>query len=123
MLRELLRARLAHPGVGDSVWEDRVFRWIVAAGEEPPERHVQVLLNGAVRVLDMAYPRRMIAIEFDGFEHHQFRRRYHADAGRYSELALAGWLALKVTSGHSEGEVVDRVRRALALRPDIHPPA
>ena len=46
--REMLGLRLSHLGVGDSEWEDRIFRWIVDAGLEPPERQVRVTVGGGV---------------------------------------------------------------------------
>jgi very-short-patch-repair endonuclease len=115
-LRRLLRTRLAHDGRSDSVWEDRVWQWLVAAGLDPPQRQVQVLVAGTVRILDLAYVAPRVAIEFAGFEWHGQRHRFDSDAARTTELQLQGWLVVTVTSEHSREDVVDRVRRALALR-------
>lgn len=113
-LRDVLGYRVDHPGVGDSDWADRVYGWIVEAGLEAPARQVQVTLGGTVWILDMAYPDRKIAIEFDGFDYHGRRHRFDSDAARYDELVLAGWTVLRVTSRHGEARVVEWVRRALA---------
>jgi hypothetical protein len=116
-VRELLRFRIEHPGVGDSEWADRIYGWLVAGGETPPQRQVPAVVNGVLRILDMAYPERMIAIELDGFDFHGRRHRFDADAARYDELVLAGWLVVRFTAKHSRASVLDRVHRALSLRP------
>jgi hypothetical protein len=116
-LREILQFRLEHPGLGDSQWADRVFGWIVAGGHPDPRRQVQVVVNGRVLILDMAYPDLMIAIEFDGYEHHGGRYRFDADRDRYTELNLAGWLVVQITSKTGQAQVLDQVARALAARP------
>jgi hypothetical protein len=100
-------------GPGDSEWEDRVYGWIVDAGLPAPVRQHQVVLPCGVAILDMAYPERRIGIEFDGWQWHAGRRRFDRDRVRASELALAGWTTLIVTSSQTEQEVTDRVRRAL----------
>jgi len=113
-LCELLRYRVEHPGIGDSEWADRVYGWIVDSGLEAPLRQVQVTLGGTVWILDMAYPDRKIAIEFDGYDYHGRRHRFDSDAARYDELVLAGWTVLRVTSKHGRDRVVSWVARALA---------
>lgn len=113
-LRDLLEFRVGHPGRGDSEWEDRVYGWIIDDGLESPRRQVTVILDGVQRILDMAYPDRKIAIEFDGWDYHGRRHRFDADAARYDELVLAGWTVLRVTSRHGRARVVGWVARALA---------
>jgi hypothetical protein len=100
-------------GVGDSEWEDRVFRWLVAAGLPPPVRQHPVDLPNGLALLDMAYPHDRVGIEFDGWTWHRGRGQFDRDRTRASELALAGWTIVWVTSAHQEDEVVGRVRRAL----------
>jgi hypothetical protein len=100
-------------GVGDSEWEDRVYGWLVGAGLPAPVRQHQVELpTGSIR-LDLAYPSRLVGIEFDGWAYHGGRQRFDADRIRASELALAGWTVVWVTSAQHQDEVVERVRRAL----------
>jgi very-short-patch-repair endonuclease len=91
-------------------------RWIVAAGLDAPVLQHQVIIGGRVRILDMAYVAEKVVIEFAGYDMHGRRHRFDADAVRTSELALAGWLVVTVTSKQTEAEVVDRVRRALEQR-------
>lgn len=68
--------------------------------------------------LDVAFPERRIAIELDGWSHHSSRGDFEADRRRGNELALAGWLVLRVTPTmvREEPHVVLRWVRA-ALRP------
>jgi very-short-patch-repair endonuclease len=109
---QVVSRRLAEPP-GESVAEDRVYRWLVDAGLPAPVRQHRVVLPTAVVVLDMAYPEERVGIEFDGFEWHKGRRSFDRDRERHSELAVAGWRIITVTSAHPKPDVIDRVRRAL----------
>lgn len=109
-------ARYHRDGLGDSVWEDRVYRWIVDDGLPAPIRQYPLELAGTIRRIDLAYPVCLVAVEFDGWSAHGTRRRFDADRDRTTELALAGWLVVLVTSAQSRAVVVQRVRRALAQR-------
>ncbi len=101
---------------GDSVWEDRLARCLLEAGLPQPERQHQVVLAGRVYLLDLAYPTYGVAVEFDGWEWHRTRRQFDNDRARTSELVLAGWLVVQVTSAHGEAATVGRVERALEAR-------
>ncbi|MBO0732240.1 MAG: hypothetical protein J2P57_23470 [Acidimicrobiaceae bacterium] len=117
LVRELVDARLGEDAMSESVGELRVHRWLVQAGLPPPVRQFRVAVGGVARRLDMAYPDLLIAIEFQGFRHHgRARARFDADQRRITELTLAGWLVVLVTSAMSEHEVVTMVRRARAAR-------
>lgn len=115
--RGMLELRPANPGVGDSEWEDRIFGWIVEGGLEPPLRQVRVTIGRREYVIDLAYPDPKVGLEFDGFDYHGRRWRFDADAVRYSELALAGWVIRRVTATQSREEVVAWVGEALRRRP------
>jgi hypothetical protein len=116
VLRALLAARGLEYVPGDTSWEDRLYRWIVEAGLPAPERQVWVTLDGASRQLDLAYLELKIAIEFDGWDRHQARRRFDTDRARTIDLQLAGWLVLPFTSRTSRDEVVAKVAQARAKR-------
>jgi very-short-patch-repair endonuclease len=103
-------------GVGDSEWEDRVWRWITAAGLPAPVRQHQVSLPSMAAVLDFAYPPYKVAVEFDGFASHHTRGRFDRDRVRNSELATAGWVLVIVTSTQAKAFAVRTVRRALESR-------
>lgn len=114
--REMLDFRQEHPGVGDSEWADRAWRWIVNAGLGTPIRQFRVEVNGHIYILDMAFVAEKIALEYLGFAWHGQRHRFDADARRISELQLAGWLVLPVTSRQERAELLARVRAALEMR-------
>jgi hypothetical protein len=100
-------------GVGESDWEDRVYGWLIAAGLPPPVRqHPVQLPDGPIR-LDLAYPDHLVGIEFEGWTWHGGRQRFDADRVRASELTLAGWRIVWVTSAQRAADVIARVRRAL----------
>ncbi len=117
VLRGLVEDRRGEDATSESVGELRVHRWLVKAGLPPPVRQHRVVVAGVARRLDLAYPDLRIAIEFQGFRHHgRARGRFDADQRRLTELALAGWLVVLVTSVMSEAEVVGLVRRARTAR-------
>jgi len=112
-LRRLVADRLAGPSPGDSIWVDRIARWLTGAGLPEPERQYTVVVDDRVCVLDLAYPRQLVAVEFNGWEFHQMRWRVDADHARTTALSLAGWIVVVVTSKHEPDLVVEWVRRAL----------
>lgn len=116
VLRLLLNERAGRYRTGDSPAEDQVYFWIVNAGLPPPDRQVQVLLDGKVFLLDLAYPAERIAVEYDSVRYHGGVESFHADRERLGELQLAGWLVLSVTARWSRAQVVECVGRALAER-------
>jgi len=75
-----------------------------------------VRLNGKPRHIDLAYPDLKIAIEFDGWDRHQMRRKFDDDRARSGDLQLAGWMVLQFTSNSTEQEVIGKVGRARALQ-------
>lgn len=107
---------VAGRGHGDSPPEDWVFDTIVAAGLPVPVRHYIVVVDGEIRELDMAYPEMLIAIEYDGWTIHADRSHFHKDREKVSALQLLGWIVLQVTSGWTAELLVERVRRAIAVR-------
>jgi hypothetical protein len=115
-LRRLSAQRLDRPGIGESPWEDEVFTWIVEDGLPVPVRQHLVIVAGVPRRLDLAYPPWKIALEFQSWEYHRQRSRLDRDSERTTELALAGWLVLLVTSAHRRASVLGRIRRAIVLR-------
>lgn len=116
VLRLSLDERAGAYRAGDSPAEDQVYWWIVSAGLPAPARQVQVLVDGAVVLLDLAYPAERIAIEYDSVRHHAGIEAFHADRRRLGALQLAGWIVLPITGRWSRGDVVECVRRALAGR-------
>jgi very-short-patch-repair endonuclease len=95
----------------------RTWRWMVADDIDPlPEIEFWVVVNGIRYRLDFAWPRHKVCVECDGWAHHGLRRKFRGDRDKTSELELAGWLVLPVTSDMPRHVVIDRICRALALR-------
>jgi very-short-patch-repair endonuclease len=95
----------------------RTWQWMVADETEPlPEIEFWVVINGERYRLDFAWPRLKVCVECDGWEYHGLRRKFRSDRDKTTELELAGWLVVLVTSDMSREVVLDRIRRALALR-------
>jgi Arc/MetJ family transcription regulator len=108
--------RVGQPTTGESVWEDRIAGWLVEGGLPAPVRQHEVTVRGATFRLDLAYPEWLVAVEFDGWAWHRSRRSFDHDRARLTELSLAGWLVVTVTSAHDRLATVGRVGRALSGR-------
>lgn len=94
----------------------RTLRWMLADGIEEPEIEFWVVVNGIRYRLDFAWPLLKVCVECDGWERHGLRRKFRSDRDKIAELELAGWLVVPVTSDMPRHVVIDRIRRALALR-------
>jgi hypothetical protein len=83
---------------GDSWLEQRALRLIRDAGLPLPRCQLTRRPGGggAVR-LDMSWPDRLVAAEFDGHATHATRRRRQSDGERSARLLLAGWRVVHFT--------------------------
>ncbi|MHB1534229.1 MAG: hypothetical protein ACYC1D_06395 [Acidimicrobiales bacterium] len=116
-LRERVARRLDAGKIGESIWEDRVYTWRIEAGLPIPVRQHQVVVEGRLYLIDLAYPEWKIAIEFQGFSFHgSSRPRFDRDQDRISALGVDGWIVVLVTSASDRGVVIERVRSAIATR-------
>lgn len=116
-LREL--ARLVDPRA-ESARESWTRLAIHDAGLPVPQLQHWVIADGARRYrLDLAYPDRRIAIEYDGFDsHRRSPEQLERDAERRLWLHEHGWTVIVVRTGDFTGAALDRwlneVRYALA---------
>lgn len=105
---EILDPRSESPGES---W----VRAIMREGRVPiPHCNVEVVVAGWTFRLDMAWPEKLVAAEYDGEDHHG-PEQSDRDRWRRGLLAEAGWTVLvfrKADLSHP-GELVDSVRRAL----------
>jgi hypothetical protein len=115
-LKAMVEARGLDYVAGESVWEDRIFRWIVDSGLPTPDRQVWVTIDGTNYRIDLGYVDLKIAIEFDGYDYHHLHSRHVSDRERIIALQLAGWLVLPFTAATTKQVVIDRVREARAIR-------
>lgn len=107
----------ARPGV-DSPQETRVRLGLVAAGLPEPEVAVSVENphTGSYYLLDMAYRRKKVAVEYDGDHHRHNEDQYNRDIERLQTLEQLGWTVIRVTRRSNMNSVVHDVRAALARR-------
>lgn len=117
LLRRVVADRLSH-GVTESDLEVEVLALLRTAGFPSPVRQHEIWdQDRLVRRVDLAYPEARIAIEADGFRHHDLRDRFDAERARGNDLEALGWHVLRVTHQHLTEDpqsVVRWVKRALA---------
>ncbi len=77
----------------ESPMESRL-RVALVLGGLPPEVQYPVVLRGCRYRLDLAYPQRRVAVEYDGADHRS-QRRARRDLVREAALAAAGWRVLR----------------------------
>jgi very-short-patch-repair endonuclease len=119
VLAAVLEARGAGFRPGDSPREVDLARLLVRNGLPPPVQQHQVVVDGRVYLLDLAYPDLLVGIEYDGWDAHGSRSAFDHDAARYNALQLAGWSILRFTSAAAPTRIVADVKaaRARALGP------
>lgn len=98
---------------GESAPEQRVARWLVAAGLPRPVQQHRIELGRRAARIDLAYPKALVAIEYDGWDYHRTRTAFDRDRARANELEVLGWVVLRFTSTSSRADVVALTRAAL----------
>lgn len=114
----------ARPGV-DSPQETRLRLSLVDAGLPEPEVCVSVEnpSTGYCYLLDMAYRREKVAVEYDGDHHRDDEDQYNRDIARLQTLQQLGWIVIRVTRRSDMSRVAYDVRAALIRRrrnPPVH---
>ncbi|MCW2742348.1 MAG: hypothetical protein JWR45_2770 [Blastococcus sp.] len=106
---------------------ESVLRWLLhAAGLPRPVLQHEVRDSGG-RFLgraDLAWPDRMVIVEFDG-DVHRDRDVFVNDLRRQNQLIAEGWIVLRFTSADVVGrpdDVIAEIRRALRVR-SAHSPS
>jgi very-short-patch-repair endonuclease len=129
---ELIAAR--YPGRRGSRSARRALQLVDAGAESPKESWLRLLLVDAqlppletqvpvfdrrgrlVARVDMGWPDLKIAIEYDGEQHRSDERQYAWDITRSELLVEAGWIVIRITAKDRPGDIIRRVRAALARR-------
>ena len=101
---------------GGSDRELELLSWFEQAGLPRPVQQLWVVAGGKRYCLDYAWAPAKMGLEYDGWDDHGQRLAFGYDRERRTELELAGWLILQVTSRHSRRKVVDWARRGLEQR-------
>ncbi|HEY7224885.1 MAG TPA: DUF559 domain-containing protein [Micromonosporaceae bacterium] len=105
----------------ESPQESRLRVRLTLGGLRPPAvQHAIYDANGRfVARVDLAWPERRVAIEYDGLWHVGSPAQVHADRRRLSALASLGWTVLVVTSQRLRDDLpglARELRAALRLR-------
>lgn len=95
-LHALLEARDGQAITGSAA-EVRLAQLLVNGGLPAPSRQHSVTHAGRTIRVDLAYPDRRLAIEFDSLRWHSGRARLDNDAERRNLLRAAGWEQVTVT--------------------------
>jgi very-short-patch-repair endonuclease len=113
-LRAVLSSRV-NDSAAESLLELRIIR--VLKPFEPFETQFQVLLDGEVFILDVAWPWWRVALEVDGWwSRRQSRQKLDDDDHKTNVLLAHGWRILRVTSTMSDATVLRDVGRLLPAR-------
>jgi hypothetical protein len=113
-----LRAVLPLVDGGAASPKETWLRLLLITAELPtPTTQIPVHENWQlVGVLDMGWEKYKMAVEYDGDHHRTNRRQYAKDQWRLRKLEALGWVVLRVIADDDPGDVVRRVRAALARR-------
>ena len=117
-LRRLEAAlELVDPG-SQSPRESYLRLLLIDAGLPRPQTQIPVLGADGIPVayLDLGWEEQMIAVEYDGDQHRSDRRRYVKDIRRHEMLERMGWIVVRVVAEDGPGNILRRVRAALANR-------
>ena len=106
VVRVVLALRYDQPSVGESAFEDRVYRVLSElAGIPGLVRQFAVTCDGRRYRIDIALPREMIAVEADGWAFHGSRTAFSNDRTRANRLTAAGWTVLRFTPDMTDAEI------------------
>lgn len=114
-LRSVLEAR-AGEGDADSVLEYRIVR--VLAPFAPFETQYQVLLNGELFVLDVAWPDVRVGVETDGrTPRARSYGKFHSGRHKDNVLLSHGWRVIHVTAAMDDATILKDVARVFRSLP------
>lgn len=114
-MRAVLAERQPGHDPGGSDRELWVRKVLVAAGLAAPVQQYRVWVESRWFDLDLAYPTKLVGLEFDGWDTHGTFTAFHRDRERTRLLVALGWTILPVTARTGRADLVRDVRAALAL--------
>lgn len=90
---------------------------VVRAGFPEPEPNAPITLaKGRVIRGDLVFRDARVLLEYEGEHHRTDAAQWALDLERYNELALSGWLVIRISRRMSDHAVVAAVRRAFEAR-------
>jgi hypothetical protein len=111
----ILRAAigLARSGVR-SPRETRLRLLLARNGLPAPEVNADIFdsRGSFVAEIDLAFPRWMVAVEYDGRVHAEDERQFARDADRWAAIRAAGWDHVRILNHHLRGKGVPAVALA-----------
>ncbi len=91
-------------GRADVDLEARAAQALASLG--PFELQYQLVLDGRVYIIDLAWPLYRVAVECDGWEvRSRSRGKFDADRRKENHLASHGWTVVHLTSAMSDDEM------------------
>lgn len=100
-----------------SARETRLRLLVMRAGyPEPALNHPIRLPDGRSTDGDLVFREHRVLLEYDGEQHRTDRRQFDRDVDRLNQLALAGWLVIRVRSGVADAAILEALGRALRAR-------
>jgi hypothetical protein len=116
-LRQLRAALPLVDGRAASPKETWLRLLLITAGLPTPTTQIPVHENGRlIGLLDMGWEKYKVAVEYDGDQHRTNRRQYAKDHWRLRKFEAMSWIVIRVIAEDEPGDVVRRVRAALARR-------
>ncbi|MBX7431151.1 hypothetical protein JDV09_03360 [Mycobacterium sp. Y57] len=97
--------------------ESRIRLWLLDNGFPRPQTQQPVVIGSRpVAFLDLAWPKYLVAVEYDGDHHRKDRRQYVKDINRLRMLEQMGWIVVRVIAEDRPREWLARVEVALRDR-------
>ncbi len=113
-LRELCLRAIEVGGHDDSPAARTLGEELIRAGIEPFEVDYQVETPDGLLLIDYAWPKRLVALEYNGARDHDTPLARIDDAARRCRLAALGWRVLEANRRMSHQQIVRWVVQALA---------
>jgi hypothetical protein len=120
-LAEVLDPRLAGTTARESLLEDFVYDSIRRFGLPLPVCQHPIEVDGRCYRVDLCYTQERVVLEVDGFEYHNGRAVFDRDRTRGNEIALAGYLVLRITATFTDWQIATTVATALRLNRPARP--
>lgn len=114
-MRQVLLERRPGYAPGDSEREADLVRLLADSGLPAPVLGHRVRVGRRTYKLDIAWPERLLCLEFDGWDTHRTFSAFHGDRQRTRRLVTVGWTILPVTSRTDLHELIGDLVALFAL--------